>query len=192
MSATDHDTYRQWLDLEVEGALSGDDATRLEAHVAGCGDCRGERRRLAALHAMLATGRVPVRPGFADAVMAALPEPAWKAPVADGRRWAWAAALVAVLGSLSASLFLTSGARLAPGTSLAGAVAAVGEMLGAALVAGAGLLGASWTGVGMVAADLFARSPATLVASVALAVLLGLLTVSLLRRPRRAEQRARR
>jgi predicted anti-sigma-YlaC factor YlaD len=192
MSGTDHSTYREWLDLDLEGALTGDEGERLAAHLVGCADCRAERQRLVALHRMIETSRVEVRPGFGASVMAALPEPAWATPPAARHRWAWAAALVGVLGSLSAVLLLLSGARLAPGASLAGALAAVAEMVGTALIAGAGLLGASWTGVGLAVADLFARSPGTLVACALLVVFLALLTVSLLRRPRRVAERARR
>lgn len=183
--STDHTTYREWLDLDVEGALPAGDGPRLAAHLAGCAECRDERQRLAALHQTLAAARVPVRPGFRHQVMASLPEAAWERRRAPAARWAWAAGLVALLAAASAALFAVSGARLAPGGSLAGALVALGEMLAMAALAGAGLLGATWTGLGMAVGELFARSPGTLAAVALLAVCLAALTVSLLRRPRR-------
>jgi predicted anti-sigma-YlaC factor YlaD len=187
--STDHTTYREWLDLELEGALPSGDAPRLAAHLADCADCRAERRRLAALHEMLLASRVAVHPDFRARVMAALPEPAWERRRAPAGRWGWAAALLALLATVSAALFAVSGARLAPGASLAGALAALGDMLATAAIAGAGLLGATWTGVGLAVADLFRRSPGTAVAVALLAVFLAGLTVSMLRRPRAAAAR---
>lgn len=187
--SSDHTTYREWIDLELEGALPAADAPRLAAHLADCADCRGERRRLADLHEMLAAARVPVHPDFRARVMSALPEPAWERRPAPPARWGWAAALVALLATISATLFAVSGARLAPGASLAGALAAIGDMLATAAIAGAGLLGATWTGLGLAVGDLFRRSPGTAVAVALLAIFLAGLTVSLLRRPRAATDR---
>jgi predicted anti-sigma-YlaC factor YlaD len=187
--SSDHTTYREWLDLDVEGALPAGDGPRLAAHLAGCAECRDERQRLAALHETLAAARVPVRAGFRDRVMASLPEAAWERRRAPAARWAWAAGLVALLAASSAALFAVSGARLAPGGSLAGALGALGEMLAMAALAGAGLLGATWTGLGMAVGELFARSPGTLAAVALLAVCLAALTVSLLRRPQAARRR---
>lgn len=187
--SSDHTTYREWLDLEVEGALPPADAAPLAAHLADCADCRAERRRLAALHEALAAARVPVRDGFRGQVMAALPEAAWERRTVPARRWAWAAGLLALLGTASAALFAASGARFEPGATLAGAFAAIAEMMAMAAIAGAGLLGASWTGLGLAVGDLFRRSPGTAAAVALLAVFLAGLTVSLLRRPRPAPER---
>ena len=187
--SSDHTTYREGLDLDLEGALPAADGPRLAAHLAGCADCRDERQRLAALHASLAAARVPVRAGFRDQVMASLPEAAWEGRRAPAARWAWAAGLVALLAAASAALFAASGPRLAPGASLAGALGAFGEMLALAAIAGAGLLGATWTGLGLAVGELFARSPGTLVAVALLAVCLAALTASLLRRPQAARRR---
>ncbi|HEX2163541.1 MAG TPA: zf-HC2 domain-containing protein [Thermoanaerobaculia bacterium] len=188
MNGTDHTIYREWLDLEAEGALPTGDRRRLDAHLDACDDCRAERHRLASLHALLAESRVPVAPGFRQRVMTALPEPAWEARRASGGRWAWAGGLLAGLAALTALFFGLSGGRLAPGASVGGALAAVGDMLVTAAIAGAGLLGATWTGVGLAVSDLFQRSPGTAVAVALLAVFLAGLTVSLLRRPRAAER----
>ena len=187
--STDHTTYREWLDLEVEGALPASEAAPLAAHLDACADCRAERGRLVALHAHLAAARVPVRDGFRAQVMAALPEPEWERRRAPAARWAWAAGLVALLATASAALLGVTGARLEPGVSLFGAFGAVVDMLATAAIAGAGLLGASWAGLGMAVGDLFRRSPGTAVAVALLAVFLAGLTVSLLRRPRTATAR---
>lgn len=187
--STDHTTYREGLDLDLEGALPAGDGPRLAAHLADCAECRDERQHLAALHETLAAARVPVRASFRDQVMASLPEAAWERRTAPAARWAWAAGLVVLLASASAALFAVSGARLAPGGSLAGALGALGEMLAMAALAGAGLLGATWTGLGMAVGELFARSPGTLAAVALLAVCLAALTVSLLRRPQAARRR---
>lgn len=187
----EHDTYRQWLDLEVEGELPEDLSGRLAEHLAACRGCRADRRRLVALRDTLGTARIPVRDGFHGRVMASLPAPAWRPlRAADGRRaWRPAAALMLVLSALSALLFATAGSDLAPAAPLAGATVALVELVGAALVTGAGLLAASWSGVGMVVGEMFSTSPLTLAAVAALLLLLSLLLAGLLRRPRTAEGR---
>lgn len=189
MKGTDHTNYREWLDLEVEGALAPGDRDRLAAHLVDCADCRAERQHLVVLREMLAGSRVDVAPGFRQEVMASLPEARWERRIASPRRWLAAGALATVLATLTTALFAMSGARLASGGSLAAALAAVGELLATAAIVGAGLLGASWSGVGLVVGDLFRRSPGTLAAVVLLALFLAALTISLLRRPRAAAER---
>lgn len=189
MNRTDHTTFREWLDLEADGALAPADGRRLAAHLAECADCRAERERLARLHESLAASRVAVADGFRERVMTALPEAPWERRVAAAGNWLRAGVVGAALAGLSVALFALSGARLEAGGSLAGALAAVGDMLVTAAIAGAGLLGASWTGIGLVVGDLFRRSPGTLAAVALLAVFLAALTVSLVRRPRTAERR---
>lgn len=186
----EHDTYRQWLDLEVEGELPEDLSGRLAEHLAACRDCRADRRRLVALRDALGAARIPVRDAFHGRVMASLPAPAWRPlRAADGRpAWRPAAALLLVLAALSALLFATAGSDLAA-APLAGATAALVELVGAAMVTGAGLLAASWSGVGMVVGEMFSSSPLTLAAVAALLLFLSLLLAGLLRRPRTAEGR---
>lgn len=186
----EHDTYRRWLDLEVEGELPESEAERLAEHLAGCPDCRAERRLLVALRDGLDEARVPVRAGFRKRVIEALPEPDWRPRAAARSAWRPAVALLLVLGALSAFLFAGAGSGLAPAAPLAGAAAAVVELMGAALVTGAGLLAASWAGVGMAVGEIFSTSPATLLAFAALLLFLSLLVAGLLRRPRVARQRA--
>lgn len=190
----EHDTYRQWLDLEVEGELPEDLSGRLAEHLAACRDCRADRRRLVALRDALVATRISVRDGFHTRVMASLPAPAWRPRRAaeDRRAWRPAAALLLVLAALSALLFAAAGSDLAPAAPLAGATAALVELVGAALVTGAGLLAASWSGVGMAVGEMFSTSPLTLAAVAALLLLLSLLVAGFLRRPRprTAEERS--
>lgn len=184
----EHETYRQWIDLEVEGELPAAESRRLAEHMADCAQCRAERRRLEALHHAFDEARIDVRPDLRERVMAALPSAGRRAaPVRTGP-WV-AAALIAALGTLSALLL---GATSDPGLPLLGAAAALVEMGTATLVAGAGLLGASWSGLGMAVGELFRSEPAVLVVSAVLLLLLSGLVVSLLRRPRAVERTAER
>jgi len=194
MTTLDHATYREWLDLEADGALGADEAGRLAAHLGECAGCRAERERDVRLREALAAVRVEVRPGFADAVMAALPEAARERagrPVASRSAWRWAAALLAVLGLASAALLGAGGSALAGGAPLLESLAAVAALLGASLVAGAGLLGASWAGAGLVLGELLILSPGTAVGLGFAVLFLVLLAASLVRRPRHAAAAAR-
>ena len=49
MNRPDHSTYREWLNLDADGLLAGEERSLLEEHLAACGDCRRERQELAAL-----------------------------------------------------------------------------------------------------------------------------------------------
>ena len=189
MTPLDHAIYREWLDLEAEGELGADEARRLAEHLGACAGCRAERGHGLRLREALAEARVEVRPGFAGAVMAALPEAAWESagrPVASRAAWRWAAALLAVFGLASAALLGAGGGALAPGAPLLGSLGAVAALLGASLVAGAGLLGASWAGAGLVLGELLVLSPGTAVGLGFVVLFLLLLAASLMRRPRPA------
>ncbi len=111
-----------------------------------------------ALDRLLASDRIMVREGFADGIMACLPEPRWQ----PARRMPWliAAILVVALGVVG-SLVVGSdaGARSALGT-----VAAMGDLFVSSLVAGAGFLAASWSSLGSFARQSFSTSPSSFVA----------------------------
>jgi anti-sigma factor RsiW len=176
------------LDLALDGALPAAEARQLEAHLAGCDGCRGERRRLLSLSEALGEAKIAVRGGFEAEVMAALPAAGWQTATAapPRRAYARAAMLLVALGGVSALFFALSGGDGGP---LGGSLAALVSALGAALVAGAGLLGASWSGLGMAIGETFSESPMTALGLAVLLLCLSLLLVSMLRRPRAAEQK---
>jgi hypothetical protein len=180
MSRPDHSTYREWLNLDADGALGGGERALLDDHLASCDDCRRERDAFAALDGLLQRSALPVRADFRDAVMAALPTAGWEAR--SPRAWRFTAAVIVLLGAVAAAL-LAAGS--APASSGLGTLAAVGGMLQAAAVAGAGLLGASWKGIGMVLDQVIA-SPLSLGAFGFLVLCLNLFLVSLIRRKRPA------
>ena len=183
MNRPDHSTFQEWLNLDADGTLEPAERARLEEHLAGCEECRREREELLAFERLLQRSTVPVRPDFANAVMAALPPAGWEAR--SPRTWRFPLA-VAALMMLVAGL-LVAGSSVAP-SGLA-AVSAVGGMFRAAVLAGAGLLGASWKGIGIVVEDVIS-SPVSLGAFGFLVLCLNLLLVSLVRRRRPASATA--
>lgn len=180
MNAADCTTYHEWLDQELDGDLPAARAAALAAHLAGCADCRLERRALAGLRDTLAAGRVAVNPNFAAEVMAALPAAGWEAR--SPRAWRLPMAAFALLAGAAAALAGVSTAQLYPGTPFLAAAGAVADLVAAAVVAGAGLAGASWSGIGLAVGELLAGSKATLAAFAGLVVGLDLVLLFLLRR----------
>lgn len=180
MNRPDHSTYREWLNLDADGLLAGEERTLLDEHLSSCADCRREREELVALDGLLKRTSVAVRPDFRETVMAALPPAGWegRAP----RAWRFPAAVAALLGGLAAAL-VVAGPSANP--SSLSALLAVGSMFQAALLAGAGLLAASWKGVGLVMEEVVS-SPASLGAFGFLVLCLNLLLISLIRRRRPA------
>lgn len=173
----EEDTVRQWIDLEIDGALPPAEARRLESALADEPGLAAEREALRELHRQLEASRVAVRPGFRESVMARLPEASWEP---TGRR-GWALALgLAVLLAGAAGLSLATGST-ATG-SLFGVLGAIGQALVASMLTGAGLLGASWRGVGLALEELLSASPSTLVVLALGVVLLNALFWRLLRR----------
>ena len=183
MNRPDHSTYREWLNLDADGLLAGEERTLLNEHLASCADCRGEREELAALEGLLRSSAVAVRPDFQETVMASLQPAGWEAR--SPRTWRFPAAVFVLMGGLAAALMVAG-----PGAEPAGvsALLAVGSMFQAALLAGAGLLAASWKGMGLLFEEVIS-SPASLGAFGFLVLCLNLLLISLVRRrrPARAE-----
>ncbi len=180
MNRPDHSTYREWLNLDADGLLAGEERTLLNEHLSSCAGCRQEREELAALESLLKRTSVAVRPGFRDTVMSSLPPAGWEARAP--RAWRFPAAVAALLGGLAAALVVAGPSANPSGLS---ALLAVGGMFQAALLAGAGLLAASWKGVGLVVAEVVS-SPASLGAFGFLVLCLNLLLISLIRRRRPA------
>ncbi|HKI01490.1 MAG TPA: zf-HC2 domain-containing protein [Thermoanaerobaculia bacterium] len=185
MKRPDHSTYREWLNLDADGLLEGEERGLLEEHLNACGDCRREREELAALESLLHSSSVAVRPGFRDTVMSSLPAVGWEAR--SPRTWRFPAAVLVLLGGLAAALMAAGSAAEPSGLSV---LLAVGGMFQAAALAGAGLLAASWKGVGLLFQDVIS-SPLSLGAFGFLVLCLNLLLFSLIRRRRPAGAAAR-
>lgn len=183
MNRPDHSTYREWLNLEVDGLLADTERARFEEHLASCADCRQEREELLALGALLERSSLPVRQDFKASVLDSLPAAGWegRAP----RTWQMPAAVFVLLGGLAAAL-MTTGPSTAGGSAGASALVAIAEMLRAAVLAGAGLLNASWKGTGLVVQELIS-SPVSLGVFGFLVLCLNLLVLSLARRRRPVE-----
>lgn len=180
----DHDTLREWLDLEVDGALEEDQAEILRDHLSACAACQAENRDLAGLVGLLASSRVDVRAGFREDVMRGLPAPAWLP--AAGRAYGLVAALfgaLVVTAAVLANLAQTGGASPGP---LGGILLALAGLAQSSVLATAGLLGASWQGVGMALSELWSNSPIEAVMLGVGIVLLDIVFLRLLTRTRRS------
>jgi predicted anti-sigma-YlaC factor YlaD len=180
MNRPDHSTYREWLDLDADGLLAGEERTLLNDHLASCAECRSEREELAALEGLLRSSALAVRPDFKETVMASIQPAGWEAR--SPRTWRFPAAVFVLLGGLAAALMVAGPSTEPSGVS---ALLAVGSMFQAALLAGAGLLAASWKGMGLLFEEVIS-SPASLGAFGFLVLCLNLLLISLIRRRRPA------
>jgi anti-sigma factor RsiW len=179
MNRPDHSTFREWLNLDADGRLASAERARLEEHLAGCEECRREREELVAFQRLFESTTLPVRSGFADSVMAALPHAGWEGK--SPRTWQFPLAVAAMLMLVAG--FLIAGSSSASAPSGLAALDAMGGMVRAAALAGAGLLGASWKGIGLIVEDVIS-SPVSLGAFGFLVLCLNLLLVSLVRRRR--------
>jgi hypothetical protein len=178
------------VDLALDDALPPAEREALRQRLTADEELRREEQELAQLQRLLAAGRVQARPGFADAVMNALPE---VAPWTQRRPRGWRSALVALaaLAVMAVGFFGVAGARLQPASPLVAAASTVAEFAAAAALSGAGLLAASWRGVGMALATAL-DLPATVVFGLGVLGVNALLLVLLRRRGgrRRAAVRA--
>jgi len=181
MKRPDHNTYREWLNLDVDGQLPRSQSDELERHLAGCAECREERDDLMALDTLLQTSSIPVRPDFKNAVLTSLPTTGWENR--HPKTWAFPAAVFLLLAGIAAALFGSSHLEAAgPGAS---ALVAMADMLGSTVQAGAGLLAATWKGLGLAFEEVIS-SPMSLGVLAVLVISLNLLFLSLLRRRRSA------
>ena len=179
MNRPDHSTFREWLNLDADGRLAPEERARLTEHLASCEECRQEQEELIAFQRLFESSALPVKSGFADSVMSALPHAGWEGR--SPRTWQFPLAVAAMLIVVAGFLVTGSSAGAAP-AGLA-ALDALGGMMRAAALAGAGLLGASWKGVGLIVEDIIS-SPVSLGAFGFLVLCLNLLLVSLVRRRR--------
>jgi hypothetical protein len=152
MGTADVDANKLLVDLAVDDSLSPSEREALRDRLAADEALRREQRELGRLHELLVAGRVAARPGFADEVMAALPEtaPAWQTS-ARRRLLGWRSAVGALAAMLALALGLLGlgGASLQPASPLVSAAQAVIDFGAAAALSGAGMMAASWRGVGM-------------------------------------------
>lgn len=176
MKTMDRETLAEWLDLDADGQLGEAERARLARALAADGELAAERRRLAALHAHLTAARIPVRPGFRDAVMASLPAPAWL------RERSWALPLAMAVGLAAAAAFVLAG--VSGEGALVGTGAAVLDLFATAVLAGSGLLAASWRGLALGLEEVISSSGLSLAAMAVGVILLNLLFFSMLRRRR--------
>jgi anti-sigma factor RsiW len=181
MNRPDHDTFREWLNLEADGALAPERRAPLEEHLAVCAECRAERDALLALAALLDGHRAAVRPELRARVMASLPPVGWESR--SPRTWAFPAAVFALLAGIS--LFAVGGGSH---SSVFSALEAFTGLLSATAVAGAGLIAASWKGLGLAFGELFSSTMSMVVFGV-FVLCLNLVLFSLLRRRRPATAR---
>jgi predicted anti-sigma-YlaC factor YlaD len=177
MKRPDHNTYREWLNLDVDGVLPEESRALLTEHLDSCSACRTERDELIGLESLLRKARVPVREDFRAQVLSSLPTAGWESR--SPRTWAFPAAVFLLLGGVAAVVMGDRG----PHASLLSALAAVTGMLRASAVAGAGLIAASWKGLGMAFAAALS-SPFSIGVFGIFVLCLNLLLVSLLRRRR--------
>ncbi len=179
----DHDRYREWLDLALDGALEESELAELDLHLAACAECRREQAEIAVLSERLAASVVPVRAGFAGEVMSALGPAPWEARTL--RAWRLPFALLLLLGGGAAALFGGAAAGLDPAGRALGAFLALADLFGAALIAGGGLAAASWRGLGLGVGEWLGASPMNLAAAAVLIVGLNYLLYRLVRRTER-------
>ena len=174
-------TWREWVDLDLEGQLSAVEKAGL-ASLEQSPEVMAERRCLERLHSLLDAEKIAVFPGFKEQVMAALPVAPWEQRSAARSLWALPAALVLIFGA-AAAMFLAG--TLGDSQAL-GIAATVFDFLQTTTLAGAGLLFATWRGLGFGLSELFAGSQLSLALFGATVLGLDLLIVSYLRRRRPA------
>jgi len=181
----DHATYREWLNLEADGRLPRDERARLEDHLATCSACRSELDGLRDLEGVLLRASLPVREGFRNDVLSALPAAGWEARAP--RTWGFPAAMFILLGVIATAV-IGSGSAAGEHAGL-GALSAILGMFQATVLAGSGLLGASWKGIGLVFQEMLS-SPMSLAMFGVFVLCLNILLVSMIRRRRAAHAEA--
>lgn len=179
VNAMEHEKYRQWLDLEVDGSLEPVESEQLVAHLEACAACRDERDRLVALAERMRGARVAVRPGFSAEVMAALGSAPWEGRSAHP--WRVPVALAAALAALAAVAWNLAGASSAASGGAWAALAALGDLVRTGLLAASGLALATWAGVGSAVAEWLGASPLRWLAAVGAVVGLNYFALRLIR-----------
>jgi len=175
----EHETYRQWLDLEVDGSLEPSDGARLAGHLESCAACRDERNRLRALATSLRSARVAVRPGFSAEVMAALGSAPWEQRSAHP--WRLPLGIAAALAVAAVGIWQLAGGGGAASGGAWAALAALGELVRTGMLAASGLALATWAGVGGAVAEWLGASPVRWLAAAGAVVGLNYFALRLIR-----------
>ena len=176
-------TLREWMDLDVDGALDAGRRAQLAERLTADSELAAERGALESLHHLLSESRIAVQPGFEARVMEALPQPAWRRDSASSAIPAWGIPLAAMLiFALGAASLLAGSGALTAGV-VGGTAAALLDLASTSVLAGSGLLFATWQGLGWGLGALLGDSVLNMVAFAMLVVCLDLLFVSMLRRP---------
>ena len=187
--STDNATWKQWVDLDLEGQLEAVEQTRLDEVLEADEAARAERRTLGSLHRMMDEDRISVRDGFTAQVMEALPRAWWERGAAPAGLPRFALPLAMMLIAALGAAILIGGSEEAG--RFTGIGVALFDFVQMTVLAGAGMLFATWRGVGFGLQEMIGTSNAGLAAFVLMAVCLNLLLFSMLRRrPRPAAQTA--
>jgi len=141
----DHTESQLELETFARGEISARRREALDLHLRGCAECRADLERERRLANAFAAVKVAVTPGFAERVLANLPEPHWAARRTPALPWLWPVAALLAFG-LGALGFAAGGESLGPAGSI---LRTVGDFLASTTLAGAGLMGATWKGVGI-------------------------------------------
>lgn len=174
----DHTTYRELMNLDLDGCLTEPQQARLAEHLAGCPECSAERDQLRAVADLLQRSSLPAQPDFRERVMAALPPAGWESR--HPRTWSFPVAAFALLLAAGAGL-LGAGSSRAGSPSAFGVLGALGGMMRAALAAGVGVTAASWRWTEIFFEQLLA-SPMSLTVFGVFVLCLNLVLFSLVRR----------
>jgi hypothetical protein len=161
MATVDRVFLQELLQRELDDDLGAGERSLLEQGLLELPDLRQEREQWAQMKAKMEAARIAVRPDFCQQVLDQLPAAAWEARAS--RAWRFPAAVLLSLGAVLVGLVGSSKGLAAFPGPLVGALAAAVDLLQTSLLAGAGLLGASWKGLQVSLAQLFAGSPAAVV-----------------------------
>lgn len=156
------------IDLAADGGLGEPERAALAARLDGRPEARRELDAVRATIARLESTRIPVRPGFAGEVMAALEPAPWEARAP--KSWRLPLAMLLVFAAGAAALVGRGAAAFAPEGGAGGALLALADLLRASLVAGSGLATASFKAVGAAAGSWLGESPANWAAAIVLVV----------------------
>ncbi|MCP3957582.1 MAG: hypothetical protein GY719_06985 [bacterium] len=187
--STDNATWKQWVDLDLEGELEAADKARLDDLLDSDDEARDERRALGSLHRMIDEDQIPVRAGFTARVMEALPRAWWERAETPAGLPKFALPLAMMLIAALGAAMLIGGSEEAG--RFTGIGVALFDFMQMTFLAGTGMLFATWRGVGFGLQEMIGTSGTGLAVFALMVLCLNLLFFSMLRRrPRAAAQTA--